>query len=123
MATKGKAGEQLALLTYKGEDVGQVAVRIKKAGDGLGDGLQVAPVEYDVDDEVYYVLKAKVAHIDHGRDRKTKQLVRTYIMDTTDITATDESTVGEILLSAALRLEKARADAVGQGALDDPNVT
>lgn len=115
------AVQERLVLEFDGEDVQQVVVKITKAGDGLSDGLRVRPVDLAIGDEVYYVLKGTVAQVNHKRDKKTEQIVRTYVVETVQITMTDEAKVSKILSQSALALEKARAEMVGQGALDDPN--
>ncbi|MDQ1429196.1 MAG: hypothetical protein QOK39_2672 [Acidimicrobiaceae bacterium] len=53
---------------FDGFEVRRSAVRITKAGDGLSEALKVQPRALHYGDEVFYILRGKVAQVNHKGD-------------------------------------------------------
>lgn len=108
------------LPAFEGEEVAKAAVRIVNAGDGLSEALKIAPKALNMHDEVFYVLRGQVSQVNHKTD-KDELLTRLHTVTAAEITEIDASVAKEMLQAAALEIEKAKADADGQLALDAEN--
>lgn len=106
------------LPTFEDEQVLQAQVRIVKAGDGLSEALKIAPKTLHLGDEVFYVLRGVVRQVNHRQKDYDEPLVRVHTVEAEAITEVDPKVANKMLAAAADQLEKARAEAQGQLALD-----
>jgi hypothetical protein len=107
------------LPAFEGTDVYAASMKITKAGDGLSDALEVAPVALHVGDEVYFVLKGVVEQVNHRPLPKADGLQRVHTIATTDITQVDETAVGSMLTEATERVRREKERAEGISTLED----
>lgn len=114
MSAKPKAG----LPKYEGREVVHSSMKITRAGDGLSEALQLAPVALHHDDEVFVVLKGRVIDVQHPKLKSTDsdedRLVRKHVVQTEEITIVDEADVQGALNQAAERLATLRDEAAGR---------
>lgn len=108
-----------ALPEFEGSDVFAASMKITKAGDGLSDALEVAPVALHVGDEVFFVLKGVVDQVNHRPLKKTEGLQRVHTISTVDITQVDESAVSKMLQEAGERVRREKDRAAGVLTLAD----
>jgi hypothetical protein len=101
---------------FETHPVQRATVKIMKAGDGLSEALKVDPTPLALDQEVFFVLKATVTGVSHVT--KDDVLTRQHTVTTDQITRVGADDVEKLLTAAAEALERARADADGQPALD-----
>lgn len=107
---------------FEGFEVSHVAVRITKAGDGLSPALKVRRVAHHPGQEVCFILRTKVAQINHKGDPDDDGLTRVETLDTTGITEIDNETANRHLNNAAedlARAQQAAADADQQRLIDE----
>lgn len=97
---------------FEKKEVASASVRITNAGDGLSAALQVEPEALSMGDEVYYVLKGVVSHIDHfPLGPASKVLERKHTVRTIEITRIPEEMAEPTLAEARERIEEAQMEA------------
>lgn len=115
------ATAETALPLFENEQVLQAQVRIVRAGDGLSDALKIAPKTLHLGDEVFYVLRGVVGQVNHKRKEDSGLVVRVHTVEANEITEVDAKVATKMLQAAAVELEKAKAEAAGQLALEEEN--
>ena len=112
------ATQKVELPDYNGESVSRAVVKITGAGTGMDEGLAVAPIVLDLDDESYFVVRTKCAESpSHFRD-KNGLLVRRHRLHAEEMAPVDAATAKKALSAYAEQVEKARAAAQGQMMID-----
>jgi len=113
-----RAKKSETLPAYEGREVVHASMKITRAGDGLSEALQLAPVALHHGDEVHVVLKGRVIDVQHpllkSTDADEDRLVRKHIVATEEITIVDEADVQGALNQAAERLATLRDEAAGR---------
>jgi hypothetical protein len=102
---------------FGGLDVTASAISITKAGVGLSDALDVAPVEYEIGDRVYVVLDTVCVKVAHEEQKDLNELRRVHTLRTTTGTIVDEKVVRKAL--DAQRRTIAEAQGKAELPLDD----
>lgn len=93
---------------FEGREVRSASVAITGAGDGLSKELRIQPEALRIGQEVFYVLKGTVAHVDHKPIEKDgKDLDRKHTVRTDEITRVDADAVEEFLAAARARIAEA----------------
>lgn len=105
-------------LLFEGEQVQLFAAKITKAGDGLSDSLTLGKVAYHNGDEVAFILRAKTVAVTFKTD-KNGITTRLHTFATLGITDVDLELAERLIAEDAEKVEKAKADAAGQGRLGD----
>jgi len=95
--------------SFEGEAVVRSTVRITKAGDGLSEALKLAPIALHRHDEVFFVLKGRVAQVNHKGAED--DCVRVHTVDAIEVAMVEASEVAELLADAAQRVERAKDEA------------
>lgn len=108
-----------ALPDFEGQEVRQASVRITNAGDGLSEALKVAPIALHHGQEVHYVLRGRVADVNHRQKDEDDPLVRVHTVKATAITPIAPELAEKLLGEAAAELRKAKAEAEGHLQLPD----
>lgn len=102
----------------EGHEVAHASMKITRAGDGLSEALQLAPVALHFDEEVFIVLRGVVADVQHPKlkstDENEQRRVRRHIVETKEITIVDADDVQGALNQAAERLATLRDEAAGR---------
>lgn len=102
----------MSLPKFEKKEVVTASVKITNAGDGLSTALQIEPVALAIGDEVFYLLKGVVNHVDHVPVTATsKTLERKHTVKTLEITAVPAEMAGPILEEAAERIAEAQEEA------------
>lgn len=121
--TRAKKSEILP--AYEGREVVHASMKITRAGDGLSEALQLAPVALHHGDEVHLVLKGRVIDVQHpllkSTDDDEDRLVRKHVVQTEEITIVDEGDVQAALNQAAEKLATLRDEAAGREPLPGMN--
>ena len=93
---------------FEGRKVLQSTIRITRAGDGLSDGLAVAPTEFHLGDTVTVVLECVVTkvHYEELSDTGTLRRVHTFAAGTSTIV--EPEFVREVLEAQRVAIEEAR---------------
>lgn len=103
---------------YEGREVVHSSMKITRAGDGLSEALQLAPVALHHGESVCVVLRGKVIDVQHPQLKSTDEdedrLVRKHILQTEEITIVDEDDVQAALNQAAEKLATLRDEAAGR---------
>lgn len=124
MTARTKKADRI-LPDYEGREVVHASMKITRAGDGLSEALQLAPVALHHGDEVHLVLKGRVIDVQHpllkSTDDDEDRLVRKHVVETQEITIVDEDDVEAALNQAAERLADLRDAAAGREPLRGPN--
>lgn len=97
----------MSLQPFDDHDVTEVAIRIVRAGDGLSDALDAAPVELHHDETVYVVLRCTVTKVTHEQVKDSDELRRVHTLSTTFGTIVDEPSARKVLDAARRRIEDA----------------
>jgi hypothetical protein len=112
----------LELAAFEDDDVREVAVKITRAGDGLSEALKVSPVALHRGDEVFYVLRGRVAKITFEEVKPgSDDLRRVHVIVTQDIVEVDGADVSAILKHAQDVIRRKLEEASGQVPLTDPS--
>lgn len=98
---------------HHGEDVSRAIIKITGAGTGMSEGLAIAPIALEVDDEEYFIVRATCAETGHIRD-KNGLLVRTHRLHTEDMAPIDSDTAQAALAGYADMLSRRKAEIAGQ---------
>ncbi len=99
---------------YKGEHVSRAVIKITGAGTGMDEGLGVAPIVLDLDDEAYFIVRAKCAESpSHYRD-KNELLIRRHRLHVEDMAPIDAETGQKALAEYADLVAQRKAEAAGQ---------
>lgn len=96
-----------ALAEFEGHDVAQTTIRVTKAGDGLSAALSVAPVEFDLEDEVYIVLRTSCVRVSHEPIKDTGVLRRVHTLAAIEGTIVKQSLVDKVLQEQRVAIEQA----------------
>lgn len=104
---------------FEGQEVRQASVRITNAGDGLSEALKISPVALHHGEEVYYVLRGRVADVNHRQKDEDDPLTRVHTVKATAITPIAADFAEKLLAEAAEQLRAAKAEAEGQLSLGD----
>jgi hypothetical protein len=106
------------LKKFEGREVVYSAMKITKAGDGLSEALQLAPVELHHGDEVSVVLRGVVRSVNYvplkPGDDDCDLLVRSHTVVTEEITIVELDDVQGALNQAAEKLAALRDEAAGR---------
>lgn len=120
-----RAKKSEVLPSYEGREVVHASMKITRAGDGLSEALQLAPVALHHGDLVHVVLKGRVIDVQHpllkSTDSDEDRLVRKHIVATEEITIVDENDVQGALNKAAEHLAALRDEAAGREPLPGLN--
>ncbi len=99
---------------FEGSPVGQVAIKITKAGDGLSDALKVRPVALHRHDEVFFVLRGVVGPITFKDvSPLSDDVCRVHTIVTLDIVEVDKDQVDELLKHAKDTIRRKMEEASG----------
>lgn len=97
--------------------VDRCAVKITGAGDGLSEALRIEHPMH-LGENAYFVVRGVVTGVTHTETRD-EILVRVHTIKTAHIAQVNGDDVDDLLAEAADRLERARAAAKGQTAIDE----
>lgn len=104
---------------FEDETVTNARVKITNAGDGLSDALKISPEALHIGDDAYYLIRGEVTQVAHVT--KDDVLTRVHTVKASAATKVDGKVAEKMLAAAADELEKAKAEAAGQLALDEEN--
>lgn len=96
------------LTPYEDRDVTSSSIRLTNAGDGLSQGMSIAPAEYHVGDIVHVVIEAQVTRVAYEPVRDTDVLRRVHTLRAGVGTIVTEQAVSAIIAKAKRDLERAR---------------
>jgi hypothetical protein len=85
-----------ALHEFEGSEVHRATVAIRKAGDGLSDGLAIDPDEIKQGEIRYYVLRTQCGAVNFKTDDK-KITTREHVMNATGISPVDADVAEDFL--------------------------
>lgn len=95
------------LSTIHTGEVREVAIQITRAGDGLSEALKAAPIALDHGEEVFYLLKGRVAKVGFTEVKPgSEDLVRVHTIVTQAITQVPSTLAEPILRDAAVALRE-----------------
>jgi hypothetical protein len=84
-------------------------IRIQRAGDGLSEAMDVAPVELHHGDTVHVVLRCRVARVAYEPVKNSDdELIRVHTLKAVSGTIVDEQVVHDVLEEHRQAVEKAR---------------
>lgn len=106
---------------FEGQEVVGTTIKITGAGDGLSDALAIDPAEMHHGDEVYVVLKCRVAKVNFPPAPKDADgVVREHVLRAGDSAIVDEKLVKKAIDAQAEKIRRAREEAAGvQSLLDE----
>jgi hypothetical protein len=107
--------------TFDGRRVARTKIKVTNAGDGLSEGMQVAPQLLFIGDKCYVVLETEISKIEHTTvDPKDpySDLERTATLRADTGLIVDADLVKEHVQQQKLRVRKARDEAEGNLTLD-----
>lgn len=103
-----------ALPDFEGKPIRQCSIKITKAGDGLSDALEVAPVALHVGQDVFYVLHGVVDRVGFPKfDTLGDELVREHTVATVEIIPVSREDVDELLRSGVERVKQLQEQQYG----------
>lgn len=103
---------------FEGRTIDRCTVKITGAGDGLSEALAIKKEEIELDEDRYFVLRARCGRVSIETD-KNEVTARVHTMKTSEITMVEEDIAKRFLQAAADNLARAKAEADGQMLLDD----
>ena len=98
---------------FEGEPVAYAVVKINGSATGYSDGLKIRPVVFHIGDEVFFVVKAKVAGVDHTPDKDNLRF-RRHDLKIEDMAPVDSATAQKALQEYAAEIERIKAEQDGQ---------
>lgn len=96
------------LSQFENHDVVGTTIKVTKAGDGLSAALKVEPIEYEHGEDVYVVLKTKVANIQFVPSKDNPEsLIRLHTLETSEATVVDGGKVKAVLAAQRKKIAEA----------------
>lgn len=112
----------MSLPDFEGVEVGAVAIKVTKAGDGLSEALEMEPIAHKSGETVCMVVKGKIAGIAHVSVKGAETLKRVETLAVDEAAVIDEGLLADVLDDQRHRIEAhkgvRRLDFVGDGPLD-----
>lgn len=102
---------------FEGREVNRTAIKIAGAGTGLSDALKVDPVEIELGEDRYFVLKASCGRVSIEED-KDEVTTRVHTMKTTSIMILDDDIAKRLLQANADTLARRKNEIEGQLSLE-----
>jgi hypothetical protein len=106
-----------ALHEFEGSEVHRATVAIRKAGDGLSDGLAIDPDEIKQGEVRYYVLRTPCGAVNFKTDDK-KITTREHVMNATGISPVDADVAEDFLSRYHEEVQRRLTEIDGQLRLD-----
>jgi hypothetical protein len=106
----------MTLPMFEDHAVRGASLRITNTGDGLSEAFKISPHALDLGSELYLIVRGFVTQINHVD--KGGGLIRVHTVRAEEAIEVDGDQVKTLMVDAADRLERARAAAAGQPALD-----
>jgi hypothetical protein len=107
-----------SLHEFEGNEVHRATVAIRKAGDGLSEGLAIDPDEIKQGEVRYYVIRAKCRAVNFKTDDKNIT-TREHVMNAERISPIEADAAEDFLQEYAKEVERRKAEIDGQLMLDD----
>lgn len=98
---------------FEGREVHKAAIKIAGAGTGLSDSLKMDPVEIELGEDRYFVLRATCSRVSIEED-KSEITTRVHTMNTSEITLLEDEIAKRLLQAAADNLARRKAEIEGQ---------
>lgn len=102
---------------FEGRTVDKAAIKIAGAGTGLSDALKLDPVEIELGEDRYFVLRGSCSRVSVEED-KNEITTRVHTMKTLEITLLEEDIAKRFLQAAADNLARRKNEIEGQMQLD-----
>lgn len=96
----------MSLQPFDGAEVTECAVRIVRAGDGLSEALDAAPVELHHNATVYVLLRCAVTKVTHEQVKDSPELRRVHTLAATFGTIVPEAAARKTLDQARRNIEQ-----------------
>ncbi len=106
---------------FEGQKIVGTTIKVTNAGDGLSDALEIDPLVMHHDEEVFLVLKCRVAKVNFPPAPKDEDgVLREHVLKAGDSAIVDEKLVKKAIDEQAEKTRKAREEAAGiQSLLDE----
>lgn len=98
----------MTLHEFDNYDVTQCSMKITRAGDGLSDSLDAAPVELSIGDEVHVVLRGTVSKVEFVEIKDSGVLKRVHTIRTQVGTLVDADAARKVLADSAKLVDAAK---------------
>jgi hypothetical protein len=102
---------------FEGTPVAYSSVKFSGTATGFSEGLKIAPVVLRNGQDVFFVVRATVAAVDHPLD-KDEHTFRRHDLKIADMAPVSEDVAGKALQEYAQEIERIKAEADGQLMLD-----
>lgn len=103
---------------FEGQTVSYASIKISGTATGFSEGLKIAPVVLHNGDDVFFVVRATVAAIDHPLD-KDELTFRRHDLKIVDMAPVGEDIATKAIQEWAAEIERVKAEMDGQMSLDD----
>lgn len=107
------------LTPFAGRDVISSAIEVPSAAGGLREAMKFAPVEFDIDEEVYVLLRCTVKKVRYQKIKDTEALSRIHIFASDEATFVDGTFAETHLTAQRDKLRRLREEAQGISQLPD----
>lgn len=95
------------LHAFEGRKVVATSIKVTKAGDGLSPALKVEPVEYELGEVVYLVLKTTVGAVGYKPSKDNPEAsIRQHTLETVEGTIVEEAKVRGVLAAQRKAIEQ-----------------
>lgn len=102
---------------FEGASVAYSAIKFSGTATGFSEGLRIAPVAYSNGDDVYLVVRATVAAVDHPLD-KDENTFRRHDLKIADMAPIDKDTATKTIVEYLAQIQRLKDEAEGKQQLD-----
>lgn len=96
------------LHNFEGREVIGVTAKITNTGDGLSKSVALEPIEHELGDEVYLLVKTTVTGVAYKPVKDTSATVRQHTYSATLVTLVDKEFAAEKLEAQRIKIEQAK---------------
>jgi hypothetical protein len=104
---------------FGGHEVTKAAVKIAGTGTGLNGSLEFDPIALNIGDRVFFVMEGVCAGVEHSKDKKSENYVRTHKVSTEQISPIDGELASKILTEYAEEIKRRKDELAGQMRFDE----